>query len=377
MKLIDKSIFEIVAGYDDVLQAETQLRAQWRPRLLAAYAQRKEHTGQEEGTPKRKQLLFLASVLFGVLFLLVGTGLACRGILHPRENLLGYCCGGPLLALLGVLIFGAAGFSRRGTRNQSTGRVPLHPLRSGIFPDLRTSWMAGLEGELKTEVSDHPDHRNKSEKDYGAQGERAFIQRLMEVCCETDFVIARSMQRPKEDVDLILIGDKGIWVFEVKHWSGEIYWDDRGWQRKQTYYERGGVEVTKQPEVSEPPDEQWIRAAAEVSRTLQSQAAEVLELYPELEKVRGGIVFTHEDAVFKFQPGRPTFWGPLNFWIKTLQEIELKVDLDTRSRLQIVDALLDRHHEFAPAGKQRSMRTYAKGVVQETEKQLEAWVQGQ
>ncbi len=77
------------------------------------------------------------------------------------------------------------------------------------------------------------------------------------------------------------------------------------------------------------------RGAAEVSRTLQYHAAEVLEKYPSLEKVRGGIVFTKEEAIFKFQPGRPTFWGPLNFWIKILHEAEVKVELDRRSTLAI------------------------------------------
>jgi len=374
MKLIDKSIIEIVAGYDDLLQAETQLRTKWRPQLLSAYSQRKGIADQGTIRSGQNQLLFVVSLVFGGFFFLVGVGLACRGILQPEENFLVYCCAGPLLGLLGTLIFGAAGFSRRNATNQEPQRVPLHPLRSGIFPDLRTAWMEGIEGGLKSEVSDYPQHRGQTEKDYGAQGERAFIRRLKEICCEDDFVITRSMQRPKEDVDVILIGNKGIWVFEVKHWSGKIYWDDQGWRREQTYFESGGVEVTKHPEVGVPPDEQWIRAAAEVSRTLHNRASEVLDRYPELEKIRGGIVFTKEDAEFKFQPGRPTFWGPLNFWIKTLQEIEPKVDLDTRSSLQLIEALLQRTHELEPVGEPRSMRDYAQGVVQETEKQLEAWV---
>ena len=40
--LIDKKITDIISGYDDILQAETILRIHWRPKLLAAYAQRKK-----------------------------------------------------------------------------------------------------------------------------------------------------------------------------------------------------------------------------------------------------------------------------------------------------------------------------------------------
>lgn len=225
------------------------------------------------------------------------------------------------------------------------------------------------------EIPDFPGHYAANEKDYGAEGERMFIQRLTQVCCNEDFIVARSMLRSNEDVDVILVGSKGLWVFEVKHWSGEIFWDDKGWRREQTYYERGGVEVTKSVEVGEPPDQQWIRAATDVKRTLQHYAGDVLERYPIFTKVRGGIVFTHPDAELKFQAGRPSFWGSIPFWDKTLQEIEPKVNLDTRSALQLTEAVLTRHHELAPVRESRSMIIFAQSIVDETEEKLHNWVQ--
>ena len=301
--------------------------------------------------------------------------------MQKEGDLLWYCCGSPLLALLGLLTLGAAGFSRRNRSKQKTRRVPLHPLRGshpqskGIYPDLRESWIEGLNGVLKQEVPDCPEYRDQSEKDHGAQGERIFIRRLREIFGNNYYVLARMMQRPDEDVDVTLIGPKGIWVFEVKHWSGDIYWNDQGWRREKTYFERGGVEITKQIEVGQPPDEQWIRAAAEVNRTLQHRVPELLENFPALDQVRGGIVFTKEEAVFKFQSGRPTFWGPLNFWIKTLHQVEPKADLDRRSALQLVEALLARHQELAPVGEHRSMIMYAEGVVQVADDKLDIWVE--
>ncbi len=246
MKLIDKSVTDITAGFDGLLRAETDLRSRWRSKLLFAYAQRKAIPAQETGIQRRKQVVILLSVLLGAGLIFIGLGVACRGISQKEDNLLWYCCGAPLLALLGLLILGAAGFSRRSTPPQKPSRVPLHPLRSGpqqkgIFPDLQKSWMEGLAGVLNDEVPDYPDYKSSSAKDHGAEGERVFIQRLREICCDDYFVLARAMQRPKEDVDVILVGPKGVWVFEVKHWSGEIYWDDRGWRRKQTYHERGGI----------------------------------------------------------------------------------------------------------------------------------------
>jgi hypothetical protein len=370
MKLIDKSINDLVAGYDDILQAETALRSRWRPALIAAYARRR--LASDRG-PGRKKLPLIGALAGAALFL-IGLVISCSGRASEGSNTLFYCCGGPLLALLGLLLIGATGLARMGGSKANPERVPLHPLRSKIIPDMRQAWMQGLSGSPKSEVPDYPGHYAENEKDYGAEGERLFISRLGEICCADDFILARAMQRRSEDVDVILIGAKGVWVFEVKHWSGEIYWDDQGWRRVQRYYERGGVEAAKEVEVGEPPDQQWIRAAMEVTRTLQYRAPQVLKRYPALGQVRGGIVFTKEEAVLRVQPGRQVFWGPLNFWIKSLHEFETKAKLDSRSALQIVEALLDRHHELLPAFEPRSMRAYAQGVVLETEEKLAAWV---
>lgn len=379
MKLIDKNVSDLVSGYDALLKAENEIRSKWRLQLLAAYTRRMEVFERGNEPAKSAHVLVWISLLFGLILFLIGGGISCRWIVQTEENFLWYCCVGPLLSLLGLLMMGAAGFSRRNKSTPKPKRVPLHPLRSGnqlrgIYPNIKDSWLESLNGELENEIPDYPDYRDPSEKDHGAEGARIFIQQLRDVFDERYYVIAHAMQRPKEDVDVILIGPKGIWVFEIKHWSGKIFWDDQGWRREQTYFGRGGVEITKQPEIGEPPDEQWTRAAAEVSLTLQRRAPDILERYPALEKVHGGIVFTKKDAVFKFQPGRPTFWGPLNFWIKTLHDLEPKVELDRRCTLQLIEALLTRHHELVSTVEQRSMVTYTQGVIQDTDEKLLAWV---
>jgi hypothetical protein len=354
------------------------MRASWRSKLLTAYAHRKKVFEQERYLPKGKFIRSLVIVLFGMGFTLIGIGLTCRGILQYEENFLWLCCGGPLLFLFGLLILGAVWFSERSQTRNKSRRVPLHPFRGGpkqkdIYPELRESWMKGLLGTLEKEVPDYPDYLAKDEKDHGAQGERSFIQSLDEIFDDRYYLMARLMQRPREDVDVILIGPKGIWVFEVKHWSGEIYWDDQSWHRVQTYFERGGLEVTTQPDVGEPPDQQWIRAAAQVSRTLQSHATEILDKYPNLEKVRGGIVFTKEDAVLKIQPGRSVYWGKLNFWLKTLNKVEPKVNLDTRSTLQLVEIFLNRHQQLTNGSQHRSMQDYAHNIVLDADAKLRDW----
>jgi hypothetical protein len=381
MKLIDKHITEVVSGYDDILQAEIDLRSRWRPQLLAAYTKRQQRFFYSSGWAQLVQNLPLIGLLVSIFLILVGVGITCRGLIRDDVGFLLGFCGGPLLVVLGLLILAALAFSKFGGGSATSKRVPLHPLRggpqkSGIYPNLRFGWCQGLSGGLKEEIPDYPGHYAEGEKDHGAEGERLFVRRLLEIFDDRYFVLARSVQRRNEDVDVILIGPKGIWVFEVKHWSGEIYWDDQGWRRSQTFYESGGSQVTQSPPVGEPPDHQWIRAAAEVTRTLQYRATEVLQKYPALGKVRGGIVFTKPEASLRVQPGRPVFWGHLNFWLKALHDVEPKANLNHRETLQIVEALLERHHTLSPVERTRSMRVYAQGVVQEAEERLTEWVKG-
>jgi len=381
MILINKRITEIIAGYDHILQAETELRSHWRSALITTYAHRRGKLDSAQSNTSHWRKTQLTGVFIGLFLLAVGFGFSCVGTTQENGNLLLFCCGGPLLALLGLLMIGAAGFSHFEVKRNVPRRVPIHPLRGGplqkgIIPNLRQSWMQGLTGDLLTEIPDYPEYLDDDEKDYGAEGERLFIQQLEVICDQNNFCLVRTMQRSNEDIDAVLIGPGGVWVFEVKHWSGKIYWDDKGWRREQTYFKRGGTEVTKEVEIGESPDKQWVRAASEVKHSLQQRAADVLDKFPPLAKVRGGIVFTHPNAALKIQAGRPIFWGSLPFWIKTLQEFEPIAELDTRSALQLVEVLLERHHELAPGVQYSSMLAYSQNVVQEADDKLNLWVQG-
>ena len=85
--LIDKKITDIIPGYDDILQAETILRIHWRPKLLAAYAQRKLIFERESNTSRIQQIQTLITGLVGFGFTLIGIGFTCRGLVQPEKNI--------------------------------------------------------------------------------------------------------------------------------------------------------------------------------------------------------------------------------------------------------------------------------------------------
>ena len=375
MKLIDKDISDIILGYDTILQAETTMRNQWRPYLLIAYTHRLSNAEMEF---RKRKFQLSTSIFIGIGLTIIGIVFSFRSIWQSKEYYIFHCCGGILLILFGTLVLAAVWFSQRTNSKPNNKRVPLQPLRFApnkqhIYPDLRIKWMDGLSGDIEKQIPDYPDISRNIEFDYGAKGERIFIQRLNEIFDDHTFAIARLLINPREDIDLILIGPKGIWVFEAKHWSGEIYWDDQGWRRVQTYYKPGGIEVVKQPDIRETPDQQWIRTAAQVRHFLFRYAPEILSRFPELEQIKGGIVFTNENSVLKFQPGRPVFWGTLDFWVKTIHQNKTEINLDSRNALKLVEIIVEHQHNLNPGKETRSMQNFAQVVIQDANEQLRAW----
>ena len=152
-------------------------------------------------------------------------------------------------------------------------------------------------------------------------------------------MVARSL-----DADVIVVGPTGIWVYEVKHWSGEIICQDSQWRRIKTYHKPGG-RLVQEHQVLKPFDKQWIKEADAVKETLRRRVPQRPNLH---ESVGGGLVFTHggfsfsADSTCKARVYTPrscveALWGSPEIPGFTMQE-----------RLRAIDALLqwsDRLHE--------------------------------
>jgi hypothetical protein len=157
------------------------------------------------------------------------------------------------------------------------------------FPDpsdLSGRWWATLSGSgLSVRRSAPP----LSARRYGDVGEAAFISYLVgglpeEYVAVSGLLVARSL-----DADVIVAGPTGIWVYEVKHWSGQIVCQDGQWRRIKTYHKPGGS-LVQEHQVLKPFDKQWIREANAVKETLRRRVPHLPNLH---EAVGGGLVFTH------------------------------------------------------------------------------------
>jgi hypothetical protein len=179
---------------------------------------------------------------------------------------------------------------------------------------------------------------------YGDIGEESFVSYLSSRLSQ-EYVAVRGLLVVRNlDADVIVVGPTGIWVYEVKHWSGAIDCERGEWRRVKSYRQPGGRFV-REIEKLKPFDRQWAKEAGAVRENLRRRLPE----FPELpNSVRGGLVFTHSNVSFGEDGSCQAWAGTPKIWIETLSNFPEVPGLTMEKRLRTVDALLawsDQLHE--------------------------------
>jgi Nuclease-related domain len=207
--------------------------------------------------------------------------------------------------------------------------------------DLCGQWWATISGPTQSVRRSGP---TLWARRYGDVGEAAFVSHLAselpeEYVAVSGLLVARSL-----DADVIVAGPTGIWVYEVKHWSGEIICQDGQWRRVKTYHKPGG-RLVQEHQVLKPFDKQWIREANAVKETLRRRGPQRPNL---LEAVGGGLVFTHGGfSLFADDSCKARVYTP-GSCAETLAGSPEISGFTMQERLRAIDALLewsDRLHE--------------------------------
>jgi hypothetical protein len=207
--------------------------------------------------------------------------------------------------------------------------------------DLSGRWWGTISGRTLSVQRSGP---ALSARRYGDEGEAAFVSHLAGELPEEYVAVSGLMVARSLDADVIVVGPTGIWVYEVKHWSGEITCQDGQWRRIKTYREPGGRLVQKH-EVLRPFDKQWIKEANAVKETLRRRLTQSPNLR---EAVGGGLVFTHGGLSFFADGSCKAQIYTLRSCVDALWGSPEMPDFTMQKRLRLIDALLewsDRLHE--------------------------------
>ena len=355
MILVDKQAAGFAASYDRVERAERVLRRQRRHQSLVAYerrraaydaARRKRHSR----LPALVPWLVVAGVLTCVLLL--------AGLLAQIWALIA----------AGVVVGAGAGAALAWSAGLAGPRKPPHPLHGRLKEqagrDLVAEWRSGLDTRLPPMEYD------------GAMGEYDLIAGFRALRRSQGYIVYRLQQRPGDDVDIAVIAPSGVWVFEVKYWSGRIAWRNGRWDRTKTYYAARGRQVTEDEEVSQAPDQQWQRMAQDVVDTLRRREPTLFTRLPVLHHPRGGLAFTHPKATYDIDPACPVTCGSTAYWTRKLASTPAVPGLDEPAMLRVLDCLLTRHRDVSHAPVTSPLDGYAVQIIRKAQDDLQVPVGG-
>ena len=273
---------DLAEGFLAVDDLEAQFRAEWGPGLEEA-RRKKDEDERQRSRERGRAAILVASVLVFSLFALA---LVLR--------LLSF--GGTTVVLVLAVVVPAILTIYGAWALQHTPNPLPDP------SDLSGRWWGTVSAYGPSVRRPGP---ALEARDYGDQGEEALIS-LLSKALSGDYVALRGALVARNlDADLLVVGPTGVWIYEVKHWSGEITCRGGEWLRTKTYRERGG-RLVREVQVLRPFDGQWAKEASAVREALRLG----LPGHPGLHgAVGGGLVFTHPGLSFSADASCRAWYG--------------------------------------------------------------------
>ena len=368
---------DLLKGYWRILNARQNLLRKWRFEILRAYTHKWDVYAKEIARRETRRLRFQKRVLpwMGVVLLLLAIG----GLWMSFYGL----CAGPLLMvimLLGVLAAMGTWFAfilkpappvnpLAQYTVKSTRKRYISPIKNSLFPNPIETWEVKLSTRVPTE--EEVDRRTAGNGKYGEIGEFALIRGLERVVSPDTFLLHSLMPKPRDDMDVVVIGTRGLWYFEVKHNNAIFEWEAGTWHIRQYDNETRKYNEEKWREY---PDAQRSRMMDEMFRNPYLREKDLPRKAPVIKDVRGGIVFSNKNAKFKIHPSASFMWGNVPFWVDKYRNAPRLKEMTPEVIYRLTDILTRRHQELNPTVKVLSTDAYAVEIMQEMEMNIQKWI---
>jgi hypothetical protein len=369
MQLVDKSIYEILAGYHRIVHAEAELLHDWRDPLLEMYATQRSTYEQELSRyrQQKNQLLsririgiWLSSIILAIGFIILPILITISELGDLRGPLL---CFSPILILGGLTGWAIIAVLWIWQRDDVKPKPPPHPLKNSIINPIILSWKRNLAGPIQID--------NIDEKDKGVF---SFIARLQII--DSEAYILHNLRIDNENsIDVALIGPRGIWVFEVIHQDGTIRWREGQWTHRRTYLRLSGSALTEIRDSKDKYDHRWNSAVRNLTENIEASLPELIERSPNILRIRGGLVFTNKKVKVDIPPGCPFNWGIIPFWIEKLEEVPSVAGFDEQAIFSLIDFLISKHRKITGLIEGRSMLTIADKLFESEENNLKTYIE--
>ncbi len=349
MRIIEKCWVDLKTGYQTALSLETRLKSEWQRAIQVA--QRREELA---ANARRGQIRNIAGIAF--LVFLFSCVLFWFGVYYLPENRIQFLAWSCALAFPGVASGAVYIFHLGNGSRKRTVTPPSSNLMEGWWELLR---------QKRYVIRKH-----------GHRGEVEFLKSLSFL--GNDYIavwglLTSAKKGETSDTDVLLLGPNGIWVFEVKYWSGTVSKSNGVWTQEKAFYQKGGIPVVEKTSHQPGPDEQWLSQKAEIIKTIRMRMPTSKAWLS--ETIAGGIVFAHEDVVLGPIAGHRAAYGTPGQWHKKIRQTPSIQGFGLEDRLQVLDALIHYANDYErEVVKIVSANTEAKRLYEETSGALHDYV---
>jgi hypothetical protein len=245
------------------------------------------------------------------------------------------------------------------------------PLRQRLFPKLLPLWRREMAVRIPTEQE--VQQMAAETGSWGLIGEFDLIRELQQVVSPDTYILhgLKPASASGDDMDVVVIGPKGFWYFEVKHWNADFVWQNGVWQVWQ--FDPTTQDFQPAP-MREYPDAQWARMKDEALINLRASAGELLKKVPVMGNIQGGIVFSNPNADIEIDRSAPFRYGTIEQWVAIYQSAPRLRDMTPGRTLQLLEILLKRHQAFYPDVELHSMKDSVARVIAEVEQGIQGWI---
>ena len=313
MRIVEKCWIELTTGYRAVCSLEIRIKSEWK-RAIQVVQKKEKNVFQFRQRQKRK-IVIVGSSLFVLLYISL-----CIAILYFPQNqfqFLSYFCASIVAgAFLLVLSLPAIVSAFKVFKSEATPSL-----------ELTDKWWSMLQP--KKYVIRKP----------GDRGEIAFLKSL--AFLDNEYIAMWGLltsTKETSDTDVLLLGPTGIWIFEVKYWSGEILKLDGVWLQKQIHYKGGGLRTLQETYHETGPDRQWLNQKAEIVKTIETRLPSKTGIS---KIIKGGIVFAHQRVRFGQIITPLASYGKSGAWHKRVKETKPVGGFTFEDRLKVLDVLIE------------------------------------
>jgi hypothetical protein len=316
MHILDRKWPDLAAGYQAMQSFQAKMTAEFGRAVQVGHKLR-FRKDLSEWQKKRRVFFALAAIALLAILALCGSAYYLRDL---------SCVIVYWAVLVVIILVTLAVAGRQYIREMVNGRPVA---QSGEGPvDLEGRWWECLAPEEPTVAKP------------GEPAGRDFLAQLARSLPDTYQAVCNSLApgQPAPDSEVLVLGPWGIWLFEVRPWSGTILKQDGIWKQVQTHRFKSGEKRNEENSYDPGPDDRWLQEKQEIIKTLENHFPEQLWTR---DLVQGGVVFSHPKASIdkKRIQGNTAAYGRARAWVKRVHHTPAIEGFPLEMQLEILDAL--------------------------------------